>query len=35
MYETMVAHDGIEAQHHKLVKNLRLAVVEVEEGEPL
>ena len=33
MYETMVAHDGIGLAAPQIGKNLRLAVVEVEEGD--
>ena len=33
MYETMVAHDGIGLAAPQIGKNLRIAVVEVEEGD--
>lgn len=33
MYETMVAHDGIGIAAPQIGKNLRIAVVEVEEGD--
>ena len=33
MYETMVAHDGIGLAAPQIGKNLRLAVVKVEEGD--
>ncbi|MEG0372873.1 MAG: peptide deformylase [Enterococcus viikkiensis] len=33
MYETMVAHDGIGLAAPQIGKNLRIAVIEVEEGD--
>ena len=33
MYETMVAHDGIGLAAPQIGKNIRIAVVEVEEGD--
>lgn len=33
MYETMVAHDGIGLAAPQIGKNLRIAVVEVDEGD--
>lgn len=33
MYETMIAHDGIGLAAPQIGKNLRIAVVEVEEGD--
>lgn len=33
MYETMIAHDGIGLAAPQIGKNLRMAVVEVEEGD--
>ena len=33
MYETMIAHDGIGLAAPQIGKNLRIAVIEVEEGD--
>lgn len=33
MYETMVAHDGVGIAAPQIGKNLRIAVVEVDEGD--